>query len=296
MSLVAGGASLRIRAMKATLGLLVFIAALPASAAAPATPFAREDWNCRPGATPILIVGMFHMSNPGQDQYGTKVGDLTGESKQAEIALVRKKLAAFAPTKIAIESPFKGGNAAKDYEAFLAGKYALTVNETDQIGFTLAKELGHKAIHAVDFPMWMDGRVPAEIGKPKPRPAASPEPPSPPSETPAIYREAQARIERDSVLDVLRFLNGWEYTRKDGALYVDNLKPDPYSGDLYETSNLLTNWYKRNLRIFTNVYRVTEPGDRVLILIGSGHNAILRQLAIDSADYCLADADAYLEP
>lgn len=282
--------------MRWTSALLLVALAASASGEAPPVRFAREDWNCRPGATPILIVGMFHMSNPGQDQYGTTVGDLTGPSKQAEIALVRKKLAAFAPTKIAIESPFKGGQGAANYEAFLAGKYALTVNETEQIGFALAKELGHKAMYPVDFPMWMDGRVPAEIGQAKPRPAATPEPAPPADETPAIYREAQAHVEKDSVIDALRFLNGWNYTRQDGALYVGNLKPDPYSGDLYETSNLLTNWYKRNLRIFTNVYRITEPGDRVLVLIGSGHNAILRQLAIESADYCLADVDAYLEP
>lgn len=282
--------------MKWTPAFLILASAVSAAADAPPVTFAREDWNCRPGATPILIVGTFHMSNPGQDQYGTTVGDMTGPAKQAEIALVRSKVAAFAPTKIAIESPFKGGTDAKEYEDFLAGKYALTVNETDQIGFALAKELGHKAIYPVDFPMWMDGRVPAEIGKPQPRPAASPEPPAPASDTPAIYEEAQARVAKDSVLDALRFLNGWDYTRKDGALYVDNLKPDPYSGDLYETSNLLTNWYKRNLRIFTNVYRIAEPGDRILVLIGSGHNAILRQLAIDSGDFCLADVDAYLKP
>jgi hypothetical protein len=52
---------------------------------------------------------------------------------------------------------------------------------------------------------------------------------------------------------------------------------------IYVRADLVTNWYKRNLRILTNLNRVTEVGkDRVLLLIGSGHLAILRQLANDS--------------
>jgi hypothetical protein len=263
----------------------------------PPTPFAREDWNCRKDAMPLLIVGLYHMNNPGQDRFGATVGDVMGEAKQKEIGLLRDRLAAFAPTKIAVEAPFKGGNTARDFEQFVAGRYVLTPNEIDQVGFVLAKRLGHKTVFPVDFPMWMDGRVPAEIGVAKPRPAgtgATSE--EPPTEAPAIYRELQKRIAEESVLEVLRYVNSWDYTRQDGGLYVDNLRPDPYSGDLYETSNALTNWYKRNARIFTNLYRIVEPGDRVLLLIGSGHNAILRQFAIDSGDFCLVDTLSYLSP
>jgi hypothetical protein len=259
-------------------------------------PKAPVDWNCGKDAVPLLVVGMYHMSNPGQDRFGTQVGDVRTEERQREIAEVRRRLAAFAPTKIAVESPFKGGAAAGQYADYLAGKYELAANETDQIGYALARQLGHKTVFGVDFPMWMDGRVPAEIGTPKPRPEAKKPAEAPPDETPAIYREVQRLIDTAPVLDVLRYINSAEYTRQDGAFYVDNLKPDPYDGELYATSNLLTNWYKRNIRIFTNVYRIAEPGDRVMLLIGSGHNAILRQLAVDSADFCLADVEAYLAP
>ena len=36
------------------------------------------------------------------------------------------------------------------------------------------------------------------------------------------------------------------------------------------------------------------PGIHKVLLIGSGHNAILRRLAIDSGDFCLVDTLAYL--
>ncbi len=49
------------------------------------------------------------------------------------------------------------------------------------------------------------------------------------------------------------------------------------------------NWYHRNVRIFANVLRVTEPGDRLLMLYGAGHVPILAHLAEASGAYRLAD-------
>lgn len=45
---------------------------------------------------------------------------------------------------------------AKRHVEYLAGKHELTSNETEQIGFRLAKELGHKTVYAVDA----DGEFP----------------------------------------------------------------------------------------------------------------------------------------
>jgi hypothetical protein len=38
----------------------------------------------------------------------------------------------------------------REYSGYLAGKHALTANEIDQIGYRLAKELGHKSVYPVD--------------------------------------------------------------------------------------------------------------------------------------------------
>jgi hypothetical protein len=44
---------------------------------------------------------------------------------------------------------------------------------------------------------------------------------------------------------------------------------------IYAGADLVTNWYKRNLRILANVARITDfkAHDRVLLLIGAGHLA-----------------------
>jgi len=74
------------------------------------------------------------------------------------------------------------------------------------------------------------------------------------------------------------------------------LLPNRSTPAIYARADLVTNWYKRNLRILTNLNRVTEMGkDRVLLLIGFGHLAILRQLASDSNYFCVVDPEAHLK-
>jgi hypothetical protein len=84
--------------------------------------------------------------------------------------------------------------------------------------------------------------------------------------------------------------------RKGQAQYLKMLLPDKSSVAIYARTDLVTNWYKRNLRILTNLIRVTDIGkDRVLLVIGAGHLAILRQLAADSDYFCLVDPQPYLQ-
>ena len=56
----------------------------------------------------------------------------------------------FRPTKIAIETDFGSKPVKLQYCDYLAGKYTLSRNETNQIGYRLAKELGHRAVYPVD--------------------------------------------------------------------------------------------------------------------------------------------------
>ena len=110
----------------------------------------------------------------------------------------------------------------------------------------------------------------------------------------AVVDELQRVITEGSVLEALRLANSRDHVRDDHAQYIASLRPDPCSDALYGNADPVANWYTRNLRIFTNIHRIARPGNRVLLLIGAGHGAILRQLAIDVPDVCLADPSAYL--
>src|ERR1051325_3748805 len=106
----------------------------------------------------ILVLGAFHMANPGHDLANIQVDDVRSPPRQREMAELLAVLKKFNPTKIAIESDVTGSSRPKEYENYLAGRHELTRNEIEQIGFRLAKELGHKKIYPVDvdgdFP-WM---------------------------------------------------------------------------------------------------------------------------------------------
>jgi hypothetical protein len=62
----------------------------------------------------------------------------------------------------------------------------------------------------------------------------------------------------------------------------------------YPGVDLLADWYKRNLKIFSNIRRITESkNDRILVIFGASHAKLLQQFIKDSAGYNLERADNY---
>src|SRR3954465_14629793 len=80
----------------------------------------------------ILVLGTYHMANPGHDIYNMKADDVLSEKRQQEIAQLIEVLKRFHPTKIAIESNVGNSKRPQQYADYLAGKYTLTQNEIDQ--------------------------------------------------------------------------------------------------------------------------------------------------------------------
>src|SRR5579859_4326700 len=98
-----------------------------------------------------LVLGTYHMENPGLDKFNMKADDIATPKRQQEVEAFVNLLASFKPTKICLEHPYaKRQKLNEDYVAYLNGKYELKKNEVDQIGFRLAKKLGLKEVFAVD--------------------------------------------------------------------------------------------------------------------------------------------------
>lgn len=117
---------------------------------------AQQPVTGTPAHAEVLVLGVYHMANPGQDIFNMKADDVLAPKRQTEIAQLMEVLKKFQPTKIAIESNVWSKRAPQQYADYLAGKYTLSRNENDQIGYRLAKEMGHKAIYPVD----VDGDFP----------------------------------------------------------------------------------------------------------------------------------------
>jgi hypothetical protein len=104
-----------------------------------------------PGAcAQVLVLGVYHMSNPGRDIFNMKADDVLAPTRQAEIAQLIEVLKRFHPTKIAVEADAWDDRIRKRYADYAGGTHELSRNEVEQIGFRLAKELGHESVYPVD--------------------------------------------------------------------------------------------------------------------------------------------------
>ena len=80
----------------------------------------------------VLVLGVYHMANPGRDIVNTQADDVLTPKRQAEMAQLIEALKKFHPTKIAVEREIGDNSIGKDYADHLAGKHELTRNEIDR--------------------------------------------------------------------------------------------------------------------------------------------------------------------
>jgi hypothetical protein len=78
-----------------------------------------------------------------------QVDDIASPERQKQVVKLVEKLKTFKPTKIVLECdhPEADAKTQENYDKYLSGQYQLSKNETNQIGFRLAKESGLKKVY-----------------------------------------------------------------------------------------------------------------------------------------------------
>lgn len=221
----------------------------------------------------VLVLGTYHMANPGRDIFNTQADDVLAPKRQAEIAELAAVLAKFRPTKIAIESNLGEDKYPKRYAAYLAGEYELSRNEIEQIGFRLAKDLGHTTVYPVDA----DGDFPwPRVVNYAKATGQSAKLEGLMGEIGIMVKAQNEYLKAHTVLETLLFMNSDAAVARDLGFYALEARfgePGDYAGP-----DLLAEWYRRNIRIFNNVTKlVATPEDRILVIFGAGHLGWLRQ-------------------
>jgi hypothetical protein len=224
----------------------------------------------------ILVLGTFHMGNPGRDIHNAQVDDVLAPKRQREIAEVVAVLKRFRPTKIAVEVHVTSRRAAQQYADYLAGKYSLSRNEIDQLGYRLARELGHRTVYAVDengdFPYYRVRNyaiannlkdkfdaLQARVGE--------------------RVKAQQAYLRNHSILETLALVNADSMVQLAVGEYYAGYMPfgEPYE---YAGPDLIASWFQRNVRIYRNILSLIEsPNERILVIYGAGHLGWLQQMA-----------------
>ena len=237
----------------------------------------------------VLVLATSHMNNPGRDVLNAHWDDVLTEKRQKEIREFVNLLKRFKPTKIAIELSFASAELEENYGQYLRGEYQLTRDEREQIGFRLAKELNHQKIYGVNAEGDFGVNRVFEFAK------ANNQQEIVDKAFSVVKPQVEALnklIQTASITEIHKFLNDQRKIDEEHQAYliISRIGKD----NEYPGVDATAEWYKRNLKIFSNIARITDSGDdRILIIFGAGHAKLLQQFIEDSGEYNLERTGKY---
>ena len=239
----------------------------------------------------VMVLGTFHFTGGGQDYVNSEVDDYLAPARQAEIEAVVERLAAFNPTRIVVElDPEAEDRFNALYDAYRRDEHELTVNERQQIGMRLAARLGHDRLYAADYSSDMDFNAMMTAGQEngQGRLMARME------ELRATVEAMDARLNQPgvSVTERLIAMNEPDFLQMHNIYLTLAQLGDR---DNPAGAEQMTNWWGRNLQIFAQIAWVAEPGERVLVIYGSGHKFLFDQFVQDAVELEWVDPLDYLE-
>ncbi len=247
----------------------------------------------------IMILGTFHFKDAGLDSYRPKYDvNILSEQRQREVREVIDLLAGYKPTKVAVEWTAEYQEQTDEqYRQYRAGAFELKANEVYQLGFRLAKRLGHPRVYLVDAKgRWFENRTNAEDYAAKHGQQAFLE-----SKWYQRYLKLSEYADELKMKITLRdyFLtrNSEEVIRASHGVYLIGSFKVGTGDDYPGVDGFVSQWYNRNLKIFANLQRITEsPNERILLIIGAGHVPIIRHAVEASPEYDLVEVHEALRP
>jgi len=268
---------------------------------------AKESFSINP--TPFIgkhkaqamILGVFHFNISKSDSYKPEFDfNILEEKRQEELGQLLNKIEAYKPTKILIEwNRIEDDSIVNvDYQKFLQNNFDISdkSNEVYQIGFKLGKRLGHNKIYCADAKkVWYGVELDWEnyddeaYLKSKGQYEKSIR-----YNYSAYFRQADSLKSIKPLIEHLAWLNKLSNRLKSHQIYLTSIIEG--AGDNYLGADNTGSQYSRNLRIFSNVYDITnfDQEDRILLIYGASHVWPLRQLFIDSPDYDYIEANKFL--
>jgi len=222
----------------------------------------------------VMLIGTFHFSNPGKDVVKVSDVNIFDEDSQQYLQAFAQRLAAFRPTRVLLEyNPENEALINKRYHDYLAGNYELGSNEIYQLGFRMAKAADLKGVQSFDHrELHWQAEPMLEYAKQhnSPEMVAFNE-----SIAHHTTEEEQARASM-GLRELLMRSNDPMQDRLNMDLYLATNSIG--AGDGYSGADATASWWQRNFRMYANIQQLARPGERVIVIGGSGHTAILKQL------------------
>lgn len=250
-----------------------------------------------PAPIDVMVVGAYHMDNPGLDLANVKADDVLKPQRQKELEALSAALADFRPTKIVVERVARTPELLDHrYGEFTPADLGKNRDERYQVAYRLAHRLGMKTVYAIDEDPGPDEPDYFPFGKVVEWAKAN----GAEARLNAMLERAKgevAQIERwqaeGSIGHVLAKLNRPDRAERDQGWYYGVFAFG--DTDRQPGADLNAMWYLRNAKIFAKLIIVAQPADRVLIVYGSGHNYWLRHFARTTPGYRNVDPTPYLK-
>ncbi|CAP15631.1 DUF5694 domain-containing protein [Halobacterium salinarum] len=258
----------------------------------------------------VLLLGTYHMDNPGLDEVNVTADDVLTATRQAELQELVDRLEPFAPDRIGLERPWDRDDALNDtYAKYRDGEYVYGEeydyesvhsdrnepgtecrSEVVQVGFRLADRLGHDRVFPIDEHPPDSGDDPFED---RDRDSAQKTGvPVPDSEE--MQRRSDDQLAASTIPEYLAWRNQEVRLRQNHLLMFD--RGVRATGEAFGSPLALSYWYDRNIRIVRHLWEAIEEGDdRAMIVVGSGHIRVLRHLLTEAPMFCPVSPLPYLE-
>lgn len=242
----------------------------------------------------VLVVGTFHFDYPGLDAHQIEEEnkiDVLKEPKKSEVSELVAYIKKFQPTKIAIEAT-DNWNAVEKFKKYKNGEFSDERDERFQLGMRIANEIGLDTLYSIDGGTMaqdiekLDSVYSADLWK-----DFDFESDDPYEKYMLEWFEAKDMMAKEmNMLTYFKLINSPESHQYGyGTYLIGDFKLDNNRG-----ADILSYWwYNRNVRIFRKLQTMTDSSkDRILVIFGNGHAAVLRQLIECSPEYEFIEFDS----
>lgn len=234
----------------------------------------------------VILLGTYHFNNPGNDMIKVKDRNILSKESQADLDHIVDKINAsvYRPDQIFVESNFnEKAKLNAHYQSYLKNEYHKFTDtikrerrkryyvegETFQLGFRLAKKLKHNLLYPIDSLIEMRFDIlMKEVNS-----------------NPSLKKEldeisvslSDDCLSKKNLSEIFLCLNQKSNLDNNMSFYI-SFANKMIIGKDYFGPNLVADWYKRNLVMYSHIQNQLTPDTKsILVLVGTGHAAIFRQ-------------------
>lgn len=236
----------------------------------------------------ILLIGTFHFNNPGADIAQVKNFDVLSDQSQKDLELMSNQIKKYNPDKIFVEWEYdKQAKLDSLYNLFTKNEYFDYIqnkypknnfykqNEIFQLAFRAASKSNLKKVYAIDYrkAFFPFDSLMNSIEKAKQFDLKK----SIENKIKEFETISNLARQKLTLAENILQVNTEEYRKLDLGAYI-TLFNQGGATDNFVGSYLVSEWYRRNLFMYSLLQKLTESKDKkVMVLLGASHIAIFKK-------------------